>query len=312
MAISNIINNSASTFSVGTNPAAVSSTVLMAVGASQNASSLLEISNGTNGTAALAGLFLQANTAGAAIEVAPAAHSNAAWQNKLVFETTAGCTGITLYNAQSGSNITFYTGAAVLAATISSSQVLTLVNALPVGSGGTGVASPTAHSLPVAEGSSAFTFVGPLTNGQLLIGSTGADPVAATLTAGTGMTISNTAGAITLNATGGGVTWTTVASSTQQAAVDNGYIINNGSLVTVTLPTTAAIGQSVSINGFSASGWSLAQNASQLVYLGSTVTTTGTGGSLASTNRYDTVTVRCIVANTTWQVDYSTGNLTVT
>ncbi|WPU63723.1 beta strand repeat-containing protein [Peredibacter starrii] len=45
-----------------------------------------------------------------------------------------------------------------------------------------------------------------LTNGQLLIGSTGATPVAATLTAGTGVSITNSAGGITINATGSGGT----------------------------------------------------------------------------------------------------------
>lgn len=47
--------------------------------------------------------------------------------------------------------------------------------------GGTGVSSPTAHTLPVGEGASAMAFLGPLTNGQVLIGSTGADPVVANI-----------------------------------------------------------------------------------------------------------------------------------
>lgn len=46
--------------------------------------------------------------------------------------------------------------------------------------------------------------VGPLTNGQLVVGSTGAAPQAATLTAGSGISISNAAGSVTIAATGGG------------------------------------------------------------------------------------------------------------
>jgi hypothetical protein len=46
--------------------------------------------------------------------------------------------------------------------------------------------------------------LGPLTNGQLIIGSTGSAPVAATLTAGTGITVTNAAGSITIAATGSG------------------------------------------------------------------------------------------------------------
>ena len=68
-------------------------------------------------------------------------------------------------------------------------------------SGGTGVSSPTAHTFPVAEGASPFNFLGPLTDGQLLIGSTGADPVPATITAGSGISIINGSGSITIGST---------------------------------------------------------------------------------------------------------------
>jgi len=57
---------------------------------------------------------------------------------------------------------------------------------LPVGNGGTGATSITDHALVVGSATAAVTEIGPLTNGQLVVGSTGADPVAATLTAGTG------------------------------------------------------------------------------------------------------------------------------
>lgn len=61
----------------------------------------------------------------------------------------------------------------------------------------------TAHSLAVFEGtSSALTALGAATNGQLPIGSTGTDPVLATLSAGTGITITNGAGSITIATSG--------------------------------------------------------------------------------------------------------------
>lgn len=53
-------------------------------------------------------------------------------------------------------------------------------------------------------GSGSFGGAGPLTDGQLLIGSSGAAPQAQTLTAGSGIQITNGAGAITIAATGGG------------------------------------------------------------------------------------------------------------
>src|SRR5262249_1981841 len=106
---------------------------------------------------------------------------------------------------------------------------------LSAASGGTGVVSPTAHSLPVGEGSSAMTFLGPLTNGQLLIGSTGADPVPANLNAGSGISISIGPGSIIISGTGSGTGWTEVTGTTQLMSADNGYVTNNASLVTLTL-----------------------------------------------------------------------------
>lgn len=71
--------------------------------------------------------------------------------------------------------------------------------AYPIGAanGGTGLTSITAHGIMVGEGtSSVATKV--LTNGQLLIGSTGVDPVAASITS-TGSTLTVTGGAGTIN-----------------------------------------------------------------------------------------------------------------
>ena len=52
-----------------------------------------------------------------------------------------------------------------------------------VAKGGTGLATLTAGSLQVGNGTGTMTQLGVATNGQLPIGSTGADPVLATITA---------------------------------------------------------------------------------------------------------------------------------
>ena len=111
--------------------------------------------------------------------------------------------------------------------------------------------------------------------------------------------------------TGGGISWTEVTGTSQTAAVNNGYITNNAGLVTVTLPSTAAVGSVVAIAGSGAGGWKLAQNASGVVHFDGTDTTTGTGGSLASTVRYDCVEVVCVTANNGWVVRSVVGNLTI-
>jgi hypothetical protein len=187
----------------------------------------------------------------------------------------------------------------------SSSGIIT-----PAG-GGTGIANPTAHTLPVAEGTSNYNFLGPLTNGQLLIGSTGFDPVPATLTAGAGISIVNAAGSITVSGTASSFGWNTVTTNTVMVA-DSGYITNSGSTITLTLPTTAAVGSALAIIGLGAGGWTIAQNASQNIQIGSSTSTTGTGGSVSSTNSKDSLYLVCIVANTTWAtLGGPQGNLTI-
>lgn len=109
-----------------------------------------------------------------------------------------------------------------------------------------------------------------------------------------------------------GLLWNTVSGTSQQAAINNGYIANNSSLVTITLPVIAAVGDRVPIIGFGSGGWRLAQNSGQKVHFLVLDTTTGTGGRLDSTTRYDCIDVICVVADTDWVVRSSIGNITVT
>src|SRR5690348_8074680 len=59
-----------------------------------------------------------------------------------------------------------------------------------------------ANAVQYNAGSGTFGGTGPLANGQLVIGSTGNAPQAGTLTAGTGIAITNQPGAITITASG--------------------------------------------------------------------------------------------------------------
>lgn len=107
------------------------------------------------------------------------------------------------------------------------------------------------------------------------------------------------------------IVWTDVTGTTQAAAVNSGYIADNSSLVTITLPSSAAVGSMIRISGFNTGGWQLAQNASQQINFGNESTTAGTGGYLASNNRYDQVSILCVATNNTWVVTDSVGNITV-
>lgn len=110
---------------------------------------------------------------------------------------------------------------------------------------------------------------------------------------------------------GGGIAWNTVSGTSQSAAVNNGYITNNASLVTITLPSTATVGSVVEVAGQGAGGWTIAQNSGQVIHMDGVDSTTGTGGSLSSSIRYDAVRLLCITANTDWLVLSGIGNLTV-
>lgn len=95
------------------------------------------------------------------------------------------------------------------------------------------IASGNANRIIVNGSGGALEEASALTNGQLLIGSTGAAPVAATLTAGAGISVTNGVGSITITNTGsgggGGIT-------TATARANTGWT-SNGTLATDTLAT---------------------------------------------------------------------------
>lgn len=180
------------------------------------------------------------------------------------------------------------------------------------GAGTFNASTMTQHSL-LLGGANSHTInnLGVATNGQLPIGSTGADPVLATISAGTGISVTNGAGTITISGTGGGLTWTDVTGTTQAIAVNNGYTANNAGVVTLTLPATAVYGSLIAVVGKGAGGWTIAQNSGQTIHFGAVNTTSGATGTLSSTKQYDVVFLLCTVLNTDFTVIDSIGNLTV-
>ncbi len=61
------------------------------------------------------------------------------------------------------------------------------------------------------------------------------------------------------------VGWVVVAGTNQQASIDTGYLLTNSQLDTVSLPTTAHVGDVVRISSAGISGWELAQFTGQSV-----------------------------------------------
>lgn len=148
-------------------------------------------------------------------------------------------------------------------------------------------------------------------NGQTFIGSAGNNPVAATLTPGTGISVTNGAGSITISSSGS-AGWVDQTTASVTMAVNTGYTSDDGaSLVTFTLPATASIGDFVEINGKGSGLFTIAQASGQIIHFGNLASTSGAGGSVSSTLQYDCIRLRCSTANTTWVVVSSVGNFTI-
>jgi len=154
---------------------------------------------------------------------------------------------------------------------------------------------------------------GTMTNGQMIIGSTGATPTAGTITS-TGGTITVSAGAGTLNleVVGGGFTWTDVTSATQAMSVENGYITDRGAGVVYTLPATAALGSEIIVMG-KLGLTTITPNANQQILISSASGTVGVTGTAVGTNVGDCITLIATTsgASTVWRASSLVGNWTL-
>ncbi len=108
------------------------------------------------------------------------------------------------------------------------------------------------------------------------------------------------------------ISWVEVTGTTQQAEVNTGYITNNASLVTITLPVSAEQGDIIEIAGKGVGGWKLAQNAGQTVYYGKNQSTSGVTGNYVSVHYQDVIKLLCRTDNTEWEVISGIGRVTKT
>jgi hypothetical protein len=112
----------------------------------------------------------------------------------------------------------------------------------------------TQNAVAVFGASGVFTSVGPGTNGQVLIGSTGNPPVWASITAGSGVTITPGAGTLEIAVTGTGITTlNTLTGATQTFATgttgSDFNIVSSGTTHTFHIPNASATARGVMSTG---------------------------------------------------------------
>jgi hypothetical protein len=91
-------------------------------------------------------------------------------------------------------------------------------------------------------------------------------------------------------------------------------VADRGTLITFTLPTNNALGDTIILMGLGLGGWEIVYGTGQYIIFGDGPTTTTTGN-LASSNQYDCCILVCTVPSATapiFQVLDSIGNLQVT
>ena len=310
------------TGTIGLSTDAAATTVNIANGAgvktvtlgSNNTTSQLVVQSGTNG------ININSNDGGLVINsgTGTLAISNDASATTLNIGIGAAAKAVTIGSTNTTSSLDLETGTgdfSLSSATgnlvdVTNAGVVTLYNDLDVTEGGTGVSTLTSHGILLGNGASDIQALAEANNGQIPIGSTGANPVLATLTAGAGISITNAAGSVTIATTGSGMGWEEVTDAAKNMAADVAYGANRGGGVVFTLPAAVGAGSRVEVVGM-AGLWQIAQNAGQTVYIGNTNTTAGVGGSLTATDAGDCVELICITTDTAFRVFSMMGNVTV-
>jgi hypothetical protein len=223
------------------------------------------------------------------------------------WEQTASSTGdIFSLTADSGvaepsaGTITISGGTTGLTTSVSPSpgSTMNLTGTLNVGHGGTGNTAFTAYSVITAgtTATGAFQNVsGVGTSGQYLT-SNGAAALPSWQTSTPQLTVMPVAGA------------------SQAMTSNHSYIANDSALTTFTLPTSSIVGDILQIVGsaLNTSGWKVTYTTNQIIWGPAGSSTVTTGNAASATAAAQSVTMVCVVANTTWVITANSGTITLT
>jgi hypothetical protein len=109
---------------------------------------------------------------------------------------------------------------------------------LPVARGGTNSATALSNNRIMMSSSGSIVEAGAMVDGQLLIGFTGSAPSRATLTAGSGISITNGAGSITISASGAAIVYSTVTDTVDSTSIS----VASGTVAMTSMTSTPAAG----------------------------------------------------------------------
>jgi len=154
----------------------------------------------------------------------------------------------------------------------------------------------------ICDSSGIPQWLGTKGNGLLPIGSSSGSPAANTVTNGERMAFGYDDPNITVTIQNTQSNAFNVTATSASMIHFGTYIANNAGLVTLTLPSTARAGSIIRVLGLGAGGWKIAQNAGQSIMVGGVESTVGAVGSVESANRYDSMKIICISADTKWSV----------
>lgn len=211
-------------------------------------------------------------------------------------------TGVTSIAADSGTatpalGVITLSGGSTGLTTSASGSTVNLTGTLNVAHGGTGAATLTNHGVLVGAGTSAVSGLTAGSNGQVLLGSSGANPAFGTLTTSTGIAYTTGAHALAINIASGGYN-VNAASTGVSLVAQNSYTVTQAAQTSFALPATAAVGDTFLIASAlgNTSGWIITQGASQEIWANTNHTTNGATGTLAGAI-HTSVVLMCTVAN---------------
>lgn len=108
----------------------------------------------------------------------------------------------------------------------------------------------------------------------------------------------------------GALAFEVVTATTKSASINTSYVADNAAGVNFTLPAIAPVGSVIEIV-YKQGAWKVTPAASQQILFG-IISGTVTTGTLTSKAVGDCIRLRCIVANTTWIVTSSQGQIELT